>query len=519
MPSKYFCAHCNEEFVPEHAENKPRCPKCMRRSGVESVQEAPSDRGSRRRWLLAGATAVVAAGIGYGVYQSTAVTLEEPPPVRPLEPRELSAYLEREQVDAGPYRSMFVLSGEIDGWPAGASEIAARMHRESSRWSLEHTLPREVLTAEETLASIEAQDERIKLYPLEMAVAMTALLRERGSRAMVAEAWELDGAEAPADPSGMLGYFVCAVYDGDDEVPSAFFDPWGTGGEVTPSGARVLRDTEVVAAALGTEATRIFAGSGDGAAALPMTEAAMSLDPVSPSIRVSHATVLAESGGLADGVRELQAATELRPDGPRQLNLAQLYLAQAGMLEMTGQQEAADAQLAEANRIVTEVVERWPRYGRAHLAIATIYLGLDDAPRARIELEEAESLSPDAPMLWAAWAQYHLAERDPISAMTKMKRAVEIDPHNWQLRLQAAHVFQRAGEDGAARASVAAALDLVASERRSKVREYVERMMGVDVSAPPAAAGGSEGPALMLGDPSNLRLRDPDQTLKLELDE
>lgn len=518
----------------------------MRRSGVEPMREAVSDRpgrGTRRGWLLAAAMAVVAAGIGYGIYQSTAVTLEERAPVRPLEPRELSAYLERAQVDAGPYRSMFALSGEVDGWPGSASEVAARLNRASSRWSLEHALPREVLTAEETLALIEARDERVALYPLELAVAMTALLRDQGLRAMVAEAWQLEGAQAPADPSGMLGYFVSAVYEDGDDVPSAFFDPWGSGSEVTPSGARVLRDTEVVAAVLGTEATRIFARSGDGAAALPMTEAALSLDPVSPSIRVSHATVLAESGGLADGVRELQAAIELRPDGPRQLQLAQLYLAQAGMLEMTGQQEAADAQFAEANRIVTEVVEQWPRYGRAHLALATIYLGLDDAPRARVELEEAESLSPDAPMLWAAWAQYHLAERDPISATAKMKRAVEIDPENWQLRLQAAQVFERAGEEGAARASVAAALDLVPSEKRSKVRAYVERMMGAGVlgqtdtapaspdgseglalpdpvvSAPPAATGGSQGPALMLGDPSNVRLRDPDQTLKLDLDE
>jgi hypothetical protein len=84
---------------------------------------------------------------------------------------------------------------------------------------------------------------------------------------------------------------------------------------------------------------------------------------------------------------------------------------------------------------------------------------------------------------------------------------------------------------------------LVPSEKRSKVRAYVERMMGAGVlgqtdtapaspdggeglalpdpvvSAPPAATGGSQGPALMLGDPSNVRLRDPDQTLKLDLDE
>ncbi len=438
---------------------------------------------------------------------------------------------------------MFALPGEVEGWPSNPTELAGRLHGESSRWSLELTLPREVLTAEETLALMAAHDDRVKLYPLEMAVTMTAVLRKQGSRAMVAEAWELGGAEAPADPSGVLGYFVTAVYQGEDEEPSAFFDPWGGRGEIVPSGARVLRDTEVVGAALGTEAIRIFARSGDATKALPMIEAALSLDPLSPPIRVAHATVLAESGGFADGLRELQAAAELRPDGPRKLSLAQLFLAQAGMLQMTGQGDSAEGQFAEANRIVTQVLDQWPRYGRAHLALASIYLGSDDLARARVELETAQSLSPEAPMVWAGWAEYHLAEHDLALASAKMRRAVELDPDNWQLRLQAAHVFQSAGDDAAARASVAAALELVPSDKRSKVREYAKRMVGADVvgedeapspardaageldlpdpvvSGPPPASDGSSGPALILGDPSSVRLRDPDQKLKLDLDE
>lgn len=543
MSNRYFCANCNEEFTAEQGGKRPRCPKCMRRSGIDVVKGVAVERWGTRRLVVATVLVVAAAGLGYAAYRSTVVTLEKEPPLRPLEPRELSAYLERDGVEVGPYESMFVLPERPEGWPEAPAEIADRMHDESSRWSLEHPLPRESLTAEETLARMAAQKERVKFYPHEMAVAMTALLRARGSKAMVAEAWELEGARAPADPSGVLGYFVTAIYEGGAEQPSAYFDPWGGRGEVTPSGVRVLRDPEVVAAAVATEATRIFARSGDGKKALPMTEAALSLDPKSPSIRVAHATVLTESGGMADGIRELQSAIELRSDGPSRLSLAQLYLAQAGMLEMTGQQEAADAQFAEANRIVTQLVEQWPGYGRAHLALASVYLGLDDPARARIELETAQSLSPDAPMVWAGWAQYHLAQEDPVSASASMKRAVELDPDNWQLLLQAATVFQRAGDEELARASVAQALELVPVEKRSRVRQYVERMMGPGVlgeaapepptdqsdtrldlpepvvSAPPAGADGSEGPALMLGDPSHLKLRDPDQQLKLDLEE
>ena len=38
-------------------------------------------------------------------------------------------------------------------------------------------------------------------------------------------------------------------------------------------------------------------------------------------------------------------------------------------------------------------------------------------------------------------------------------------------------------------------------------------------TAPGSVEGGGSDPALMLGDPSNLRLRNPDQTLQLDLDE
>jgi Tfp pilus assembly protein PilF len=542
MSTKYFCAHCDKEFVPEEAGEKPRCPQCMRRGGVEPVKELPPEASASRRWILLIALAIVAAGIGYGVYRSTTVMLEETPPVRPLEARELSAYLERDEIRVGAYESMMILPAEVEGWPTGAADVASQLYGESSQWSLERSLPREVLTADQTFATLDSHEERVKLYPLEMATAMMALLRGRGTKAMVAEVWEFEGAQAPSDPSGMLGYFVTAVYDSEDAAePSAYFDPWGGRGEVAVSAVRVLRDTEVLAAAVGTEATRVFSASGDASKALPMVETALLLDPVSPSLRAVHATILVESGGIGEAVKEFEAALQLRTDGPRQLNLVQLYLAQAGMLEMNGQAAEAEAQFGEANRIVDEVIEKWPRYGRAHVVLATIYMGLNQPERAGVELQAAESLNPDAPLLWTIWAQYHLSQNDTIAATTKMKRAVDLDPDNWQLRLQAARVFQGAGDDEAAVEHVGAALRLVSPDKRPEVRRFVERMMGpgaltgapepapdgdADATlnlpepvAPASARPASDDPALMLGDPSNLRLRDPGQTLELDLDE
>ncbi len=493
----------------------------MRRGGVEPVQEVPERGEAPRPWILLLALVLVAAGVGYGLYRATAVTLEETPPLRPLEPAELAAYLERDQVRVGTYESLMMLSGGVEGWPESAAEIASRMQVKSERWSLERPLTRDVLGADETFAAMGSQKERVKLYPLEMATAMTALLRERGVKSMVAEVWELEGTSAPADPSGMLGYFVTAVYgSAEAQEPSTYFDPWG-GGEVQSPSVRVLRDTEVLAAAMGTDATRIFARSGDATKALPMTETALLLDPVSPSLRGVNATILLESGGIEQAVKEFQAALQLRPDGPRQLNMVQLHLAQAGILEMNGQQEAAESEFNHGSRIVGDVIERWPRYARAHVLMASVYLSTDESERARLELETAEALNPDAPLLWSIWAQYDLSTNDPIAAASKMKRAVGLDPDNWQLRLQAARVLQGADDDQGAEENLAAAMQMVPPAKRADVQSFVERMMGARAlgDAPPQAAEQTPSdPALMLGDPSNLRLRDPGEDLQLELD-
>lgn len=512
----------------------------MRRGGVEPILETPTGTGGRRRWVVAAALLAVAAGVGYGVYRSTAITLEETPPLRPLEPKELLAYLERDGDEVGVYETMWMLPGEVEGWPSGASEIAAKLSSEIATWSLEGPLPREVLTAAQLITALDSSEERVKAYPLEVATTLTALLRWQGVRAMVAEAWELEGAGSPADPSGLLGYFVTAVYEGEAGEPSSYFDPWG-GRRVDPSMVRVIRDTEVLAAALGTEAVRVFTRSGDGKKALPLVETALRLDPVSPTLRGVNATVLVQSGGLPQALQELEAARQLRADGPRQLNLVQLLLAQAGLLRMNGEARAAEAQFNEGQRIVGEVLERWPRYGRARVMLATIHLGLGEPERALVELDAAERLSPDSPMLWTIWAQYDLEQGDPIAAAGKMKRALALDPDDWQLLVQAARVFQDAGDEARAAESAAAAVARVPAAKRAEVQRFLDEAMNAPgrgappapqrdlagrlqlpdptVAPPPSTPDAPGEPGLVLGDPSNLRLRDPDQTLRLELEE
>lgn len=539
MATTYFCAHCDYEFVPDELESKPRCPKCMRRGGVEAVKQVPPASTGRSRGLVIAVLLLALAGIGYGVYRSTAVTLEDTPPLRPLTPKELAAYLQRDQIGAGAYESMLVPPATVEEWPSDAADAGAKLSAETATWSLEVALPREVLTAGQLFAKLESSESRVKAYPLELASALTALLREQGVRAMVAETWELEGTGTPPDPSGLLGYFVTAVYEGSATAPSSYVDPWGNG-RVDASAVRVLRDTEVIAAALGTEAARIFTRSGDGAKALPLIETALRLDPVSPTLRGVNATVLIESGGLPQALEELESARQLRSDGPRQLNLVQLLLAQAGLLQMNGELSAAEAQFNEGQRIVGDVLERWPRYGRARVMLATILLGLGDPARALIELEAAESATPDSTMLWTIWAQYDLERGDSIAAAQKVKRALALDPDNWQLLIQAARVFHEAGDESLASQTATAAVARVPASKRAEVQRFLEEAINAQALAPPGAGQGAPGrlelpdptlgasppppdaarePGLILGDPSNLRLRDPDQRLKLDLEE
>jgi hypothetical protein len=115
-----------------------------------------------------------------------------------------------------------------------------------------------------------------------------------------------------------------------------------------------------------------------------------------------------------------------------------------------------------------------------------------------------------------------------------VKRAVDLDPDNWQMRLQAAQILEAAGEREAARDNANTAIQLVVPNKRAELRQYLDQVLGAesagglddldlagdigDSSAEGTASGQLPDPALMLGDPSNLRLRDPGEELELDLD-
>ena len=57
------------------------------------------------------------------------------------------------------------------------------------------------------------------------------------------------------------------------------------------------------------------------------------------------------------------------------------------MMQMGGEAAAADAELNSVGRSIVAVVTKWPGYARAHLVLAMFYFGIDEAERARAELE------------------------------------------------------------------------------------------------------------------------------------
>ena len=498
MSRLHYCAHCNQEFVPQGDEADTRCPRCMRQTGVRAAGEVQVNKASKRPALLAALVLVVVAVGAYGWYRSS-TALEETTPLKPLSTGKLRAYLERAKVDSGRYPELFSLDERKDlGGEPGA--VARSIHERMARWPLDHHLPRDVWTANEVFQQLDQTEGRVKLYPLEAAVAMAAVLRESGSDAMVVDVWEFEGEGKPPDPSGVLGYFIVAVSESDPPNATGLYDPWGGRESVRSDATRMLSDTQVVAASLGTNARSMSMQALQAGEALPLIQDALLLDPRAPYLRSAHAKVLIEAGVVKDATEEFEVARQLRDDPPRKLDSAQLRLAQAREFEVNGDNEAALQQWHLANRLAVELVESSPRYAQAQMLLSQIHLTARDLGRARAALDEAERLEPDSVELPLAWAEYYYVNRQPEEAVIVLERAIERRPDDWQLRFQAARAYAGTGDLASSRVHARKALALLPSGRRAKLKTLAREMLGFDPESET--------------DASSANLPDPDPTLR-----
>jgi Tfp pilus assembly protein PilF len=302
----------------------------------------------------------------------------------------------------------------------------------------------------------------------------------------------------------------------------------------------------VVAAALGVEALHTLVHTGEAPRALEKIEKALRLDGRSPYLRTVRAAILVASGGLDEGVRELESASEIRPDAPRRNNLGAVYVAQR--------------ELESAEREVSAALAAYPDFAGAHATLGALRLAQADLDHARTELERAEQLEPDLFLLPMLWAQYHLVAGDPEAAARHAAEGVRRRPHDLQARLGATQVYRAAGQYDAMRREVREALALAPSGQEGVLRDQIRELLGptafdsleeelegedeeeagtIGLPSPDFQLGGGDllgdpapttmpsggpalgsdegGPALMLGDPSKLRLRPEGDRLRLQL--
>ncbi len=531
----------------------------MRKNGLEVVAAQPAKRAgntSLGRKVAMGALAVsaIAGGVAYWTMR-TPNTLEGDAPVADLDEATLAAYLRGAGIDVEPWSRLLAPGDSVRALFPSASKssaasapeavmgvIDARFEKKAiERWSLDGPIASRPRPAVEVAKIIARDGVGAKLVPLELAALAVSALRDQGVPAAVAEIWGLEGQKTPPDPTGRVGYFGAAVFaqevgKGDAKVYDTY-----SGRARRATEFRVLSDTQAVAAALNIKALRALQRDRDVAGALRDVDRALKLDGRSPYIRTVRAMALLTSGNAEEGGKELEAAAQIRPDPPRYNNLAALRLAKN---EPEQAARDVDRALAEA-----------PEFAAAHATRASVHLAKGETEVARQKLVTVERLDRRLGNLPLLWAEYHLRVGDPEAAVEQVQRALRKRPRDWQVRLAAARVYRAASRFDDMRRAAQEAIELVPETQRDVMREQIEQMLGPSAFDEPseedgedwedsdlagdldlgggAGASGSSGPslldeelgsdlggpALQLGDPSKLRLRDPDTKLRLDLSE
>ncbi|MCB9594360.1 MAG: tetratricopeptide repeat protein [Sandaracinaceae bacterium] len=526
MSTKYLCVHCDKTFTHESAK-KPRCPECMRVNGLEEVVAPKPDAAPTRPpwlWWAVGAGALVAIGIGYSFWAGeSADTVSGTAPSAPLDRAQVLGHLRNHRVDARELVDLLIPNDAIESWAEGAASsggpqakaaalLSAIRDRASAGafqpWSF--GVPREtpVHAAPGTLTAMQEDDAHHHLYPIEVASLMAAGLRAVDVPAMVAEAISWEGDRTPPDPSGQLGYFVVAVYDGEPgEGDPTYYDPY-LGRETQPNEARVLTDLQAIGAALATRALYLLSRESDLERAVEMSEWALRLDGSSPSARAVRGAILLSAGQGDEGLEELNSAKQLRTDAPRRNLVAGVHMAQGDL----------DA----ASREVSAALEEYPDFAPGRATLAAIHLSRGERDLARSELEEAERIDPELHLLPQLWASYFATTGEIDRAVSMAQEAVRRNG-DIQTRLLAARIYRQASRYDMMRREAHAVLERMPAARQEEMRVLIRRMLGPTALEPvddgDVAAlddlgddddwGEEDDDGLGLGDPSSLRLDSP----------
>jgi tetratricopeptide (TPR) repeat protein len=561
---RYLCVHCDHRWEEESKEPPRRCPGCMRATGIEPVggtAKREAHKPSRtRHYVLAALGFVALALIVLLVVKRT--DHASATGLAPLEPDDLRAALLADKVETAGLEQLFATDaamesqaekavGSAEGPLAQADAVQKLLRSRASAqaflpWSLGEPRGTPVMMAKDTFSAVQKDKARAQLYPLELAVLEASLLRALDVPAMVAELAELPEERAPLDGSGYLGYYVVAVYDGDPgQGTPRFYDPYGGRTLPVAAKAQVLTDKQVVAGLLGIRALHEMAFQADPKAALETSTQALTLGASLPEVRSARGVIVLSNGMVEQGLEELRAARQLRPDAPRMHNLASALL-------LTGAVDVAEREL-------TAALAKAPDFAAAHATLGALQQVKGDPEAARAELARAEQLAPDLSMVHWAIAEARLREGDREGALEHAERAAGSQP-SFDSRLRYAVILREAGKYDEMRKLAHDIVAMSPAYKKAEITELVKRVLGptaldeVDGEGEPAApaerpnvaqlpdlnlelekpsllgeAGkgapqlgqkGAEGdPLILLGDPSKLRLRgsgNDDLKLKLE---
>ncbi len=484
---RYQCLNCGDRFEHEEAD-KPRCPGCMRRTNIEPLGEK-TEGSEERAWIkpaiVVGLIAAVVAGYLLWRKQATPTVTGEAP-VAVLEESELRGYLRAAGAD-GSLAAMMTAGDAVTALSTSASGsssedkaralVAAIRERAQAsafvRWSMTEPRDTAMKSADEVARALQEDDGRARLYPLEIAALVTAALRERAVPAMVAEVWEFEGDRAPPDPSGKLGYFAVAVYPQEvGQGDPVILDPYlGRSTSPTPDGHRILSDAQVVSAAYSINALHQLVHENDPSKALEQVDKARRLDPRSPYMRSVRGAIMIVAGGLDEGMQELEAAAQIRPDPARRNNTAGLFMAMGNM--------------DSAAREVSAALEAAPDFAAAHATLGAIYAAQREYELARTQLSEAERLDPGLSMLPLLWAEYHARNGDLDQAAERASQAVERQPYSWKTRVGAAQIYRAASRYDDMRRQARAAIELVPESQREALRGQLIEVLGDTVFEDP----------------------------------
>ncbi|QQR91690.1 MAG: tetratricopeptide repeat protein [Myxococcales bacterium] len=481
---RFLCVHCDHSFF-KTDDTQLRCPKCMRTHGIEPLS---ADKQTKKKapWLWPSLGLVVVA-IATAVFFFIAKPSDSSNwdkgsvPLEPLDTAKLHAFF----VDKGVPDKAFVgamasnaalkkashdMLGKVSERKALVQSLLKQVGSLISEgrvrrfpWQGSRTLA--ISSAAATASLLNANEKELSLYPLELAVFVSALLREKGLSAMVVAFADDDQKRPPLDPSAKVGYYGVALHsDSKDSDSFSLYDLY-LGERVTrdKQSFHVLNDVQVEAAMLSLKALLILQNEDDPKEALVLSEKALALYPRSASVRTVHG-VIATAAGSLEGLKDIQAALELEPSAPRYDLLAAVLLAH-------GRFEEAMKQAALAT-------EKGPKFAGGFATLAALYFQQGENEHGLAKLQEAEQIDPQYRALPMLWARYYMQQGNIDEAISKAYEAVQHDPGDWRMRLQYAQVLKAAGREDAALAQAQTILATANEKTKDLRRELIERIVG-----------------------------------------